>query len=91
MTTTAQRLKDLAVSDTGFVFDPYSGASFSTNAAGMEILKKLKEDATRTDILKSLHETFDVVNGEDDLERDIDEFVQLLKRNYVVGNDYEVA
>ncbi len=91
MTSTAQRLKDLAVSDTGFVFDPYSGASFSTNAAGMEILKKLKEDATRADILNALHETFDVVEGEDDLERDIDEFVQLLKRNYVVGNDYEVA
>lgn len=91
MTTTSQRLKDLAVSDTGFVFDPYSGASFSTNASGLEILKKLKEDASRAEILKALQTTFDVAEGEDDLERDLDEFVQLLKRNYVVSNDYEVA
>lgn len=91
MTTTSQRLKDLAVSDTGFVFDPYSGSSFSTNASGLEILKKLKEDASRAEILKALQTTFDVAEGEDDLERDLDEFVQLLKRNYVVSNDYEVA
>ena len=90
MTTTAQRLKDLAVSDTGFVFDPYSGASFSTNLAGMEILRQLKEDASRADILTALNQKFEVVD-EDDLDRDIDEFVQVLKQNYVVNNDYEVA
>ena len=32
--SSATHLKDLALSDTGFVFDPYTGATFTTNATG---------------------------------------------------------
>ena len=30
--------KDIAISDTGFVFDPVTGESFSLNPIGVEIL-----------------------------------------------------
>ncbi|MBY0430609.1 MAG: PqqD family peptide modification chaperone [Rhodospirillales bacterium] len=37
------RLKDLAVSATGFVFDPRSGQSFSINHSGVATLECLRE------------------------------------------------
>lgn len=82
------RLKDLAVNESGFVFDPYTGASFSTNATGLHILTALKNGEERPRIATTLQEAFEVFENEDDLDRDIDEFVQLLKRNYVVDSDF---
>ena len=46
-----QHLRDLAVSDTGFVFDPYSGATFSVNPTGLVILRALQQGAERDDVL----------------------------------------
>lgn len=88
MTTKQDRLKDLAVNESGFVFDPYSGASFSTNATGLQILSALKNGEPRDAIAALLHDMFEVFENEDDVDRDIDEFVQLLKRNYVVDSDF---
>jgi len=88
MDTKQDRLKDLAVNESGFVFDPYSGASFSTNATGLQILTALKNGEARTAIAAALHDTFEIVEGEEDVDRDIDEFVQLLKRNHVVDSDF---
>lgn len=90
MTETNQRLKDLAVSDTGFVFDPYTGASFSTNACGLEILRAIKSGADRTAVSTALRDAFEVFEGEDDIERDIDEFIQILRRNHIVDADFSL-
>lgn len=38
------RLKQLAVSDTGFVFDPQTGQSFTVNRTGRLVLDCLKDD-----------------------------------------------
>ena len=40
------RLSDLAISDSGFVFDPYTGASFSVNLTGLTLLRALKDGDT---------------------------------------------
>ncbi len=80
------RLKDLAVSDTGFLFDPYSGATFTLNATGRTILEGLKEDQCKDEILVALVEQFDVTEGVD-LMRDYDEFVLLLRQNELLGED----
>jgi len=37
------RLAELAVSDTGFIFDPGSGATFNVNATGLVALAALRE------------------------------------------------
>ncbi len=42
--------KNLALSDSGFVFDPSTGDSFSTNPIGLEIIRMLKEGKTTNDI-----------------------------------------
>ena len=80
-----QRLKDLAVSETGFVFDPYSGATFSLNASALCLLRGLKEGLEREALIERLEELFDVTDA--DLSRDIDEFLELLRYNGVLPHE----
>ncbi len=77
------RLRQLAVSDTGFVFDPFSGATFTVNATGRVILEGLRRGDERPELLDRLRESFDV-HGED-LERDVDEFIHLLRQSGILG------
>jgi coenzyme PQQ synthesis protein D (PqqD) len=72
-----QRLRDLAINDRGFAFDPYSGLSFSINGTGRYILEKLKEGAEPNVIPELLAAAFEVAPGED-LARDVREFLRLL-------------
>jgi len=81
----SQRLKDLAVSETGFVFDPYSGATFSLNASALCLLRGLKEGLDREELLARLEEVFDVTDA--DLSRDIEEFLELLRYNGVLPQE----
>ena len=74
------------MSDSGFVFDPYSGATFSVNAAGRVILRGLTEGLGRESIAAALEHAFDV--GPADLPRDIDEFVHLLREAGLVSSDF---
>lgn len=90
MSDRAIRLRDLAVSDTGFVFDPLSGATFSTNAVGLALLECLKADKVRDEILAEVASAFEVNEVEDDLGRDLDEFIQLLKRNHILDSDFRL-
>jgi len=80
-----QRLKDLAVSETGFVFDPYSGATFSLNASALSLLRGLKEGLDQDELIARLEESFDVTDA--DLSRDIDEFLELLRYNGVLPHE----
>jgi len=41
---------NIAVSETGFVFDPTSGESYSINPVGQEILQQMKEGKSAEDI-----------------------------------------
>jgi len=81
----SQRLKDLAVSETGFVFDPYSGATFSLNASALCLLRGLKEGLGPDELIARLEESFDVTDA--DLSRDIDEFLELLRYNGVLPQE----
>jgi hypothetical protein len=38
--------KNIAVSESGFVFDPNTGDSFSLNKIGLEIVESLKQNPT---------------------------------------------
>lgn len=84
-----QRLKDLAISDTGFVFDPFSGATFTANATALCILDGLKRAHDRATIAAALRERFEVLH--EDVGRDIDDLVQSLRLFGLVPADYEVA
>jgi len=82
------KLKDLAVSDTGFVFDPYTGTTFSTNATGKCILDALKEGLSRSELMSRLEEGFNT--HEDDLQRDVDDFLHQLRKHGLVPESFHV-
>jgi hypothetical protein len=85
-TNALERLKDLAISESGFLFDPYSGATFTLNNTGKFILQLLQEGKGIEDIESALRERFAVVD--DDLRSDIYEFVNLLKENHLLPNGF---
>ena len=79
------RCKDLAISDSGFVFDPVSGTVFTVNSTGRAILTILKKGATNSEISEALSTEFDV--AENDVERDIDEFLDMLRGHRFLQSD----
>lgn len=78
--------KNIAISDSGFIFNPSSGDSFSSNAIGLEIIQYLKEDKSKEDILEKIKEKYDVESGT--LEKDIQDFLQMLS-TYQLIQHYE--
>ena len=49
----------LAVSDTGFVFDPRTGHSYTVNPAGLLLLRSLKQGTTPIQIEEELRAAFE--------------------------------
>ena len=84
----SNRVRDLALSDTGFVFDPYTGSTFTVNATGLTILRALAEGHGRAEIAKRLREGFESSPAE--IEADVDEFVHLLTQQGVLPQDYHL-
>jgi PqqD family protein of HPr-rel-A system len=71
-------LRDLALSDSGFVFDPMTGHSFTVNATGLCVLQGLKEGKTPEAIVQKLAEGFELESGEDSA-RDVQDFIVQLR------------
>jgi hypothetical protein len=76
---------NLAVSDTGFIFNPSNGDSFSTNAVGAAIFRLLKEGKSFESIKKELLESYEVDPVV--FEKDFHDFVAQLQDHYLVSND----
>lgn len=85
----SQRLYDLAVSDSGFLFDPHSGATFTLNSSGIVLLRGIVRGLDREQLTDELRERFELSN--EDLHRDIDEFIQLLRETGLVPPDFSIA
>jgi hypothetical protein len=74
--------KNIATSEEGFVFNPATGDSFSTNPIGADILALLKEDKTLPEIIESVCSKYDVETIR--FERDLDDFISQLKDYYIL-------
>jgi PqqD family protein of HPr-rel-A system len=85
MSNDIKRLGELALSDTGFAFDPYSGATFTLNATGVCVLHAMKEGLAEGAIAERLRTRFDARGA--DVARDIGDFVALLRQHGIVGDD----
>ncbi|MDK2976488.1 MAG: hypothetical protein PWP06_963 [Candidatus Marinimicrobia bacterium] len=79
--------KNIAISETGFVFDPTTGDSYTLNPVGMEILSLLKEGLELEAISARILEKYDVEKGV--LERYLYDFLGLLKQYQLVEEDDE--
>jgi len=69
--------KNIATSDEGFLFNPTTGDSFSTNSIGAEIINLLKKDLTLREVTENICEKYDV--DQSLFERDLEDFTLQLK------------
>jgi len=68
--------KNIAISDSGFIFNPSSGDSFSANPIGLEIIRLLKEEKTKEAIMTEITEKYAV--DKSTFEKDINDFLLML-------------
>jgi hypothetical protein len=76
---------NLAVSDSGFIFNPSNGDSFSTNTVGSDIIRLLKAGNSFDSIKKEIVEIYEV--DEILFEKDFHDFVSQLQDYYLISND----
>jgi hypothetical protein len=69
--------KNIATSESGFIFNPSTGDSFSANPVAAEILALLKQGTAASRIKEVILETYELEPLR--LERDWDEFINQLK------------
>ena len=78
-------LKNLAISDTGFVFNPATGDSFSVNPIGLDILKHLKDGKSENEIRKHLLESYQT--DKETVEKDVYDFFKMLDQLRLTEHD----
>lgn len=77
--------KNVALSDSGFVFNPSTGDSFSTNPIGLEIIKLLKEGKDVEYVKATLLKTYAI--DESTIERDCYDFLNMLMKFKLTEGD----
>jgi len=77
--------KNIAISESGFVFDPSTGESFSLNQVGREILELLRRNVPLENIRITLQEKYEV----DDLsfEKYYFDFINTLKHFNLIEDE----
>lgn len=77
--------KNIALSDSGFIFDPSSGNSFTTNPIGLQIIQLLKQGKSQEEIEKEIREEYAV--DATTFERDFFDFAGVLSRLKLTEED----
>ena len=77
--------KNIAVSETGFVFDPTSGESYSINREGQEIMARLKDGETPEEISTAMCAEFEIDPA--DFEKYFYDFIGMLRQFQLIEED----
>lgn len=78
--------KNIAISESGFVFDPNSGDSFSINPIAAEIIGFIKQEKTADEIQSAILDKYDVDTSS--FEKYFYDFINMLKQ-YNLLEDHE--
>ncbi len=70
-------LSRLALSESGFVFDPVTGNSFTVNTSGLSILRLLQKSDDWNEVIAALRDEFELEAQV--AERDVIEFATSLR------------
>lgn len=70
-------LKRLVITDSGFIFDPHLGKTYSTNSAGLIILKHIQNGKNLDQIIESVTKEFKV--NREEAKRDVIDFIYSLQ------------
>ncbi|MCP4121443.1 MAG: PqqD family protein [Bacteroidetes bacterium] len=68
--------KNVALSDSGFLFNPATGDSFSVNPIGQEIIKMIQEGKENQSIIDTIVEEY-MIDG-NTVEKDLYDFNKML-------------
>jgi len=71
--------KNIAISDSGFLFNPSSGDSYSVNPIGQEIIQLLQEEKSEQEIMDYILKEYMI--DKNTVEKDLYDFLNMLK-NY---------
>jgi len=77
--------KNIAISDSGLVFNPVNGESFSVNPIGVEIISRLKDGKTREEISKDVLERYTV--DKDTFDKDFQDFISILSHHNILEDN----
>lgn len=77
--------RNIAVSESGFIFDPSTGESYSLNSQGVEILSFLKEGKHDREIIDYFTTEYEVER--EDFERYLVDFTGMLKQFKLVEGE----
>ena len=69
--------KNVATSESGFIFNPSTGDSYSANPIAAEIISMLKQGLSASEVKNFMIEKYDVESGQ--LEKDWDDFMLQLR------------
>ena len=67
---------NIAISESGFIFNPEIGTSFTTNSLGVAILKQLKIKTSTDEIIESVIKNYEI--DAITCEKDLDDFLRIL-------------
>lgn len=70
--------KNIAISESGFVFNPEIGTSFTTNSLGVAILKQLKTKTSTEKIIDSVVKNYEI--DAITCEKDLGDFLRILNQ-----------
>ncbi len=76
--------KNVAISDSGFLFNPSSGDSYSVNPIGQEIIELLQEEKSESEIIDYILNEYMI--DKNTIEKDLYDFLNMLK-NYKLTDD----
>jgi len=68
--------KNIAISESGFIFNPEIGTSFTTNSLGVAILKQLNTKTSTEEIIASVVKNYEI--DAITCEKDLDDFLRML-------------
>ncbi len=77
--------KNIAISDSGFVFNPSTGDSYSINPIGMEIIHLLQQDKTKDEIRNNIMGNYSC--DENTFEKDFYDFSVMLRNYKLLENE----
>lgn len=77
--------KNIAISESGYVFNPSSGESFTVNPIGIELVNMIRDEKSYEEISRTMLAKYNTDN--DTFEKDYQDFIGLLKSYQLLENE----
>jgi hypothetical protein len=79
--------KNIAISDSGFIFNPDTGESFTANPIGLEVLDMLRQGMAFEEVRKEILDKYK--SDKDTVEKDYHDFINSLSQYNLIEHDGE--